>query len=211
MMRVMVVAAFASARAGLSAIIADQPDMDALEPASGSEELERLSINSLPHALLYDYDEEDSERVLQFAAQNSIAVVVLGESPDGFHSLLTSNLHGWGYLLKENADREEITGALRAVASGLIVLDRALSASLRNNSSSPASTPLPHSLEPLTPREKEVLQLMALGLSNKQIAERLFLSAHTIKFHVASILSKLNASNRAEAVTLGIKQGEVIL
>lgn len=211
MMRVMVVAAFASARAGLSAIIADQPDMDALEPASGSEELERLTINPPPQALLYDYDTEDSERVLQFAAQNCIAVVVLGESQDGFHPLLNMNLHGWGYLLKENADHEEITSALRAVASGLIVLDRALSASLRNIFSFPASTPLPHSMEPLTPREKEVLQYMALGLSNKQIAERLFLSANTVKFHVASILSKLNAANRAEAVTLGIKQGEVIL
>ena len=64
---------------------------------------------------------------------------------------------------------------------------------------------------PLTPRELEVLRLLADGASNKMIAHKLGISEHTVKFHVTSILSKLNAGTRTEAVTLGIRQGLVYL
>jgi DNA-binding NarL/FixJ family response regulator len=61
--------------------------------------------------------------------------------------------------------------------------------------------------EPLTPREREVLELLTLGLSNRQIAERLRISEHTAKFHVASVSGKLGASSRTEAVSLGVRHG----
>lgn len=61
--------------------------------------------------------------------------------------------------------------------------------------------------EPLTPREREVLVLLSLGLSNREIAERLGISAHTAKFHVSSIFGKLGAGSRAEAVSQGIRDG----
>jgi DNA-binding CsgD family transcriptional regulator len=63
----------------------------------------------------------------------------------------------------------------------------------------------------LTPREREILQQMAEGLPNKQIALRLSISLHTVKFHVASILAKLGVQSRTEAVTLGVRQGLVRL
>ena len=63
----------------------------------------------------------------------------------------------------------------------------------------------------LTPREKEVLQFIALGLANKTIAGRLGISEHTVKFHVASLLSKLGAASRTEAVLLGARRGLVVL
>jgi DNA-binding NarL/FixJ family response regulator len=66
-------------------------------------------------------------------------------------------------------------------------------------------------LEQLTPREHEVLRMLALGLANKQIAARLNISEHTIKFHVAAILGKLNAASRTEAVAIGIRHGLVLL
>ena len=65
--------------------------------------------------------------------------------------------------------------------------------------------------EPLSPREIEVLRLMAEGLSNKTIAWRLSISEHTVKFHVNSIFSKLGAGTRTEAVMLGVRQGLVLL
>lgn len=64
-------------------------------------------------------------------------------------------------------------------------------------------------LDPLTPREREVLELLSGGLSNRQIAARLAISEHTAKFHVASVLAKLGAANRADAVRRGIRQGLV--
>jgi len=71
-----------------------------------------------------------------------------------------------------------------------------------------ASVPLE---EHLTPRELEVLQVLAEGLSNRAIAERLHISEHTVKFHVASIFGKLGAENRTDAVTRGVRQGLITL
>jgi DNA-binding NarL/FixJ family response regulator len=66
-------------------------------------------------------------------------------------------------------------------------------------------------VEPLTSREREVLQLLARGLGNKEIAAGLKISEHTVKFHVASILGKLGASTRTEAVTVGLRRGLVLI
>jgi DNA-binding CsgD family transcriptional regulator len=65
--------------------------------------------------------------------------------------------------------------------------------------------------EPLTPREREVLRLLASGLGNKEIAAKLKISEHTAKFHVASILGKLGAASRAEAVSIGMRNGLILL
>jgi DNA-binding NarL/FixJ family response regulator len=79
----------------------------------------------------------------------------------------------------------------------------------------PAAEPITRSTaslsEPLTPRESEVLQMLASGLANKEIASRLMISEDTVKFHVASILGKLGAGTRTEAVSLGIRRGLVLL
>jgi DNA-binding NarL/FixJ family response regulator len=75
----------------------------------------------------------------------------------------------------------------------------------------PESTSLAELAEPLTRRENEVLQMLASGLANKEIASRLAISEHTAKFHVASILGKLGAGSRTEAVSLGIRRGLVLL
>ena len=74
-----------------------------------------------------------------------------------------------------------------------------------------AAAPLAEQFPELSAREREVLQLMAQGLPNKIIAARLSISLHTVKFHVASILAKLGAGSRTEAVTLGARRGYVIL
>jgi DNA-binding NarL/FixJ family response regulator len=71
--------------------------------------------------------------------------------------------------------------------------------------------PIQEAVEELTPREIEVLRMMAEGLANKEIATRLGISDHTVKFHISSILAKIGASTRTEAVTLGIRMGLILL
>ena len=104
----------------------------------------------------------------------------------------------------------QLAAALQAAASGLVVLHPA-----HFDSAVPAASVAPRFLdelaEPLTPRESEVLQMLASGLGNKEIAAKLAISEHTVKFHVASILGKLGAASRTEAVSLGIRRGLVLL
>jgi DNA-binding NarL/FixJ family response regulator len=109
---------------------------------------------------------------------------------------------GTGALLQTGASMEQIIQAIKAVATGLTVLDSALNLQ---------SSELESLAEPLTPRETEVLQLLADGLGNKDIAEKLSISEHTIKFHIRSILGKLGAASRTEAVARGLRSGLIEL
>ena len=109
---------------------------------------------------------------------------------------------GAGGLLQLNASAEQIVQAIRSVTTGLTVFDSVLA---------PQSSEDDSPVEELTPREAEVLQLLAEGLGNKDIAIRLSISEHTIKFHIRSILGKLGATSRTEAVTRGLRGGLIEL
>jgi len=105
---------------------------------------------------------------------------------------------------------DQLIGAVSAAARGLVILPADLVTSLfAPAQASPVSTR--ELAEPLTAREREVLGMLAGGLANKQIASRLAISEHTVKFHVASILGKLGAGSRTEAVSIGIRRGLVLL
>lgn len=101
---------------------------------------------------------------------------------------------------------EEIIAAINAVMLGLIVIHPELA----EFEAESAITPVP-TLDYLTSREREVLQLLADGLDNKAIALQLQISKHTVKFHISSILAKLGVSSRTEAVTFGLRQGLILL
>jgi len=120
----------------------------------------------------------------------------------------------FGALLRD-AEADEIVAAITAVASGLIALDQRLSRSVFAAPERAASTlPTPAAAtddEPLTAREREVLQLLAQGFPNKIIALRLHISEHTAKFHVSAIMTKLGAASRTEAVTTAARRGLLIL
>jgi NarL family two-component system response regulator YdfI len=101
-------------------------------------------------------------------------------------------------VIGRDAAREDLAAAIAAVERGYIVLtDRHL--------------PEDHASATLTPRERDVLDMLARGLSNKQIGARLTLAENTVKFHVASILAKLDATTRTQAVTIGVRRGLVML
>lgn len=208
MIRVLIVAAYASVRAGLHSLLRGAVDIEVVAKGSGSAEVERLLPEARPDVLLADDLPDDRGSLLTQAAEGEIALVLLGEARDGFRALADTPLPGWGYLLKE-ADGTEIAGAIRAAAAGLIALDRSLTPWAAAPSAQAGGETGPD--DTLTAREREVLALVARGLSNKQIAGRLSISLHTVKFHVASILAKLGAASRTEAVTLGARRGAVSL
>jgi NarL family two-component system response regulator YdfI len=111
-------------------------------------------------------------------------------------------------VLGRDASADEILAAVEAAANGFALLDpRELETLLRG--AAPAQVAAETGV--LTPRELEVLRMMAEGAANKTIAWKLGISEHTVKFHVAAILGKLNASSRTEAVTTGLRKGLVLL
>lgn len=125
----------------------------------------------------------------------SAADVVVGES-------LRAGPRG---ALSQDVTPAQIAAAVHAAAAGLQVMPAEEGAGFLPDR--PMHEPVPEIVEPLTPREMDVLEMLAEGLSNKLIAHRLSISDHTAKFHVNSILAKLNAGTRTEAVTRGIRLG----
>jgi DNA-binding NarL/FixJ family response regulator len=154
---------------------------------------------------------DDPSAVLGLIEENHVDVVLVdGTDPeDGIEALHA----GAGAILPRFAARDEIVAAIKAVANGFAVLPRELMAALLGGPS--LADELPDGHEPagarLTPRELEVLAAMADGASNKAIARRLEISFHTAKFHVASILAKLDADSRTEAVARAAQLGLVML
>jgi DNA-binding NarL/FixJ family response regulator len=127
-------------------------------------------------------------------------VLITNESPPLAEALDS----GVRSVLPRDAPAAEIEAAIRAVAAGLVAL--------RPEELQARSTPPATEVgSTLTPREVEVLRMIAEGLPNKTIAWRLGISEHTVKYHVTSILNRLGASSRAEAVAIGIRRGLVLL
>jgi DNA-binding NarL/FixJ family response regulator len=128
--------------------------------------------------------------------------------------LAETGARGWG-ALPSDAPAADIAAAIVAVARGLVVLpaslDRRPRAARRGDDDVDAGMDDLEAQEALTPRELEVLQLVSLGMTNKEIGRRLGISEHTVKFHVSSICGKLGAASRTEAVRLGVRLGLVTL
>jgi DNA-binding NarL/FixJ family response regulator len=134
------------------------------------------------------------------AAEAGLPVLALLPDSSALDLALTAGARG---LLRRDSGPDRLLAAARAVAAGLYVLDSEFSAPLRRR----APSPEPELPEALTAREREVLELLAAGRSNRQIAQRLEITEHTAKFHVAAILGKLGAHSRAEAVSLALRIG----
>ena len=166
-----------------------------------------------PEVLLVDAAGESLESTIDSLADADLAaeipIVLL---TDG--TVLAASAHalqaGIRALLPSEISAGQLAAALRAAAAGLVVL-HPTEGSAAFRAAAPASQPLADLTEPLTRREREVLQMLAAGLANKEIAGRLNISDHTAKFHVAAILGKLGAATRTEAVALGIRRGLVLL
>lgn len=238
-MRVFVISAYPAVRAGLVALVRADPESAVVGEAApaafaAATEAGSLPDEASPEVVLADLDaDEDVGAVARWLAaltprRGLVALLPLSPTPDrsragdasgvvrlGAAVARTCEDAGLAYgLLRRDAATEEIMGALRAVGDGLIALDRYLSRALLADALTArpeeASPPTGND-EPLTARELEVLQLLAQGLPNKLIAQRLHISEHTAKYHVSAILTKLGAASRTEAVTLAARRGLLIL
>jgi DNA-binding NarL/FixJ family response regulator len=163
--------------------------------------------------LLVEASGEQLERVIDSLVRSQLgseaAIVILSEHSEP-RWLVEGLRAGVRAVLPRNLSPDRLIAGFEAVAAGLVVLDPA-EIDAMFPVAEPESTPLADLAEPLTRRESEVLQMLASGLANKEIASRLAISEHTAKFHVASILGKLGAGSRTEAVSLGIRRGLVLL
>lgn len=189
-LRVGVRATYPSVRAGLRAMLAAEPGITLVDDGSLDDETDVMVV-----------DLDEGGAVDDWPAGPS---VLLGGSPAAFAGATSVDGAPRAYLLKE-ATGPELAAAVRAVAQGLIVLDPAV-ASLATR---PAAVASSAATEPaaLTARELDVLRLVATGLPNKAIALHLGISEHTVKFHVGTVLGKLNAASRTEAVALAVRKG----
>jgi len=202
---VFIVAASPLARASLEHLLAERQ----LHVAGSFARLDDLAgcLDDTPvDAILVD-------SVLDSGLASDFTVVLMVE-PASLAASAAALGAGVRAVLPNDISPDQLVAALEAARSGLLVLHPTqvpAQASANGFVSSPTRPPeLEELAEALTPRESEVLQMLASGLGNKEIAAKLAISEHTVKFHVASILGKLGASSRTEAVSLGIRRGLVL-
>ena len=148
----------------------------------------------------------DSIRDLSLEPAPDAPIVVLTEVTEArsISRLLRSGVRA---ILSRESDPDDVLSAIYASYDGLVVLSRSAAESLAAVYSDQSLEVEAELSEEITSRETDVLRMLAQGLVNKDIAARLAISEHTVKFHISSILDKLGASTRTEAVTLGIRRG----
>lgn len=200
MTRLLIAAPSAVVRAGLETLVAGDPAVEVAGSFADLSSVEALRPDVVLAAL-------PVEELAPPADGVAPAIVLLSADAQPAWSSEVLRL-GVRAMLPRDAAPAEVLAAVEAASTGLAVVDpHDLEALLS------ASNPTTASAEStvLTPRELEVLRLMAEGAANKNIAWKLGISEHTVKFHVASILAKLNASTRTEAVAIGIRKGMILI
>ena len=207
--RVLVVADNLLTRAGLAALVDTHTDCLVAGQTTSDTLLDTLELTQ-PDMVLYDmgWRVADALDALATIAKQELSVLALIADESDATTVLAalSSFAVFGLLLNES-DPDLLHMALQATHAGLIVIDPALADVLASTVQLPQET-LP---EPLTPRENDVLQLLAQGMTNKAIALQLGITDHTVKFHVNAIMTKMGAQSRTEAVVLATRAGLIIL
>jgi DNA-binding NarL/FixJ family response regulator len=209
MIRVFVVAPTPMMQAGLRAMLA-APEMQVVgetsTPAEVVAELQGIDVIVVDETLL-----EDVERAMTNNANGTVALVVLTNNDErSLAGLRALSLRGRS-VVPLDATTAQLQASVVAAAQGLITLPVAFADRLYEQRPVVGAVSLGTLEEPLTAREREVLELVSQGLSNKLIARRLLISEHTVKFHISSISTKLGASSRTDAVSRGVRRGLITL
>jgi DNA-binding NarL/FixJ family response regulator len=207
-LRVLIIADDALARAGLAALLNTEPGLIVAGQAAAADDIEAAVAAHRPDVLLWDlgHDPEGAASRLAGRGDDHPVVALLPEAGFG-RSAWAAGARG---LLLRDAAPGQIGAALAAAALGMTALSPEVAADLVGAVEPPAPSP-GAPIEPLTPRELEVLRLLAEGLPNKVIARRLAISEHTVKFHVNAILGKLGVDSRTEAVVRATRLGLIFL
>lgn len=195
------------ARVGLTALVTTSPVITVVgQGAPDDLPVERIAVYQ-PDVILWDvgWTPQTQLAALTDVIEAGYPVVVLLPEPGAARVVRTSSVQG---MLLRSSDAPRLSAALQAVANGLTVFDSTVTTLLLATINAPEEAV---NNEPLTPREQEVLQAMAQGLSNKLIARQLDITEHTVKFHVNAILGKLGAQSRTEAVVRATRAGLILL
>ena len=201
-------------RDGLVAVLSDEPDFEVVGTAPTAEEALRLVAAQRPDVMLLDLELPGIggvEALPQLTEASPATRVIVFTAYDTEERVIGALRAGAkGYLLK-GATSEEIAQAIRTVHAGGTHLSPRIAATvvaeLRGDRDRPGSPGSARRAAALTPRERQVLRLVAGGRSNKEIARELSITERTAKFHLTSLLNKLGADNRAQAAVLAIQRG----
>jgi DNA-binding NarL/FixJ family response regulator len=209
MIRVLVKASSPIAKAGLETLLRAHCALCLIDESS--EDGRGVEGDSPPDVLLVEAGmlaDPAARKAIDWARAGGTVVLLVHDPPaEAVAGVLRAGVKA---VLSSGRSGPEIVAAIEAAAVGMVVLNPTdLETLLR----APAAAEISSEgiVESLTPRELEVLRLVAAGLGNKEIAPRLGISEHTVKFHVASIMGKLGAASRTEAVTLGIRHGLIMI
>ncbi len=201
-------------RDGLRVLLEATPDTDLAGEATDGDEVVALAAELQPDVILMDLRMpgpggiEATRKILSTAPDTGILVVTMVEDDDSVFAAMRAGARG--YLLK-GADRDEMLLAIRAVARGEAVFGPGIARRLiQYFSARPQSAPARTSrtiFPELTDREREILDLVAAGHNNQEIAERLFLSLKTVRNYVSNIFTKLQVADRAQAIVRAREAG----
>ena len=211
MIRVLIADDHAVVRQGLRTFLALQDDMEVVADAADGEEAVRAAREHAPDIVLMDLvmpNMDGVEATRRIASERpATRVIALTSFLEDDKVLPAVRAGAAGYLLKD-VGPPELVRAIRTVHGGEALLHPAVAARVLEEVAAPAPPPAPPRAEPgLTPREREVLALVARGLANKRIAQELGIAEKTVKIHVSRILHKLGVADRTQAALYAVREG----
>lgn len=198
-------------RAGIVSMLNKEPDIRVIAETGDGGQVERLTAETAPGVLVLDvnmpgFDPVATTRHLK-EKHPPLHILILTAYDDEAYVTGLLSAGATGYVLKDEA-LDSLVGAIRTIATGESWLSQRIAGRLARKAIGPVSARAAEA-ESLTPREREVLRLLALGLSNDEIAEQLFITKRTVQNHVSNIYGKLDLDSRAEAVLYAIRYGIV--
>ena len=208
--RVLICDDHAIVRAGLRLILEQEEEFEIVGEAENGEESIRRAARLHPDLVIMDISMpgigglEATPRVLEVAPEARVLILTVHDDEAYFFQALQAGAAG--YVLK-GASRSELLAALRLVIHGGVPIPRKLGPHLVNDYLERVENGVAPSYQQLSPREREVLRLIAKGRTNKEIAEQLSLSVRTVERHRSSIMNKIGLQNRAELVAYAVRQG----
>jgi len=212
LIRVKIIAPAIAVRAGLRALLGDDLSIQVVAEAASLADLDQAQLDEdvvIWSPALYVDPEPLRLELSKINPGEISSLLLIHNDPKVLEQLSQLGLRAWGVLDPE-LTQAELVASIHALNEGLVVANPVwLKQAYTNHRRSVFEEP--DLIEPLTDREVEILQLLAYGLTNKQIAARLKISAHTVKFHVSTIYNKMGTTNRVETVNQGLKKGLIVL
>jgi len=197
-------------RDGLRALIDRSPDLELVGEAASGAEAVSMAAASSPAVVLMDIRMpgmsgiEATRQILEARPETRILILTMSEDDDSLFAAMRAGARGY---LPKDADSEDLVRAIRAVAVGEVIFGESIATRLqaffKADRARPAANPFPE----LTDREDEVLELIARGQSNAEIARRLEISDKTVRNHVANVFNKLRVADRSQAIVRAREAG----